>query len=881
MKKNKLFLLDVYPILYRSHFAMIGQHLVSTKGLNTSAILGFCNYLFQILFKEKPSHMAAAFDNSSTHRLELLNTYKATRDHIPDDIIVAKDYVTSIINALNIKSIKIKGAEADDVIGTLALKAAQEKFEVYIVSPDKDFAQLANDSIFLYRPSYKGLNFEVLQGNQIEGKYGVPPYKIADLLALKGDASDNIPGVPKIGEKTAVELLQTYSSLEEILLKKDEIQKKSIRETLIQHEEIAILSKQVALINTNLPIEFIEEEFRIKAPNTDKLVALLDELEFIRLKERIFSNSFYKKAFEQKDGKKEGVVEQERIVSNVTDLNSDEEIKRLFQPISELGKMVFLYLLKPNQVTFYIFQDEVVSIISMSETKISTALIALFENDKVEKISYDIKPLLKFFMNHNVRMKGNIYDLMLEHYTLSPEANHQLDKIISQETGKSMQVHSVKEKMIIEVSRLSDLHEKLWNKLEESEQLDLYRRIDLPLSFVLAKMELNGIRIDQKALDESSQLFQREIETLQNKIYDIAGEPFNINSPKQVSEVLTKIVKNTSMKKTKTGQLSTSEATLMEFAGEYEIAELLLRYRRLNKIVTTYTDSLPKFIDSKTGRIHADFQQVSTATGRLSCLSPNLQNLPIRTEEGREIRKAIIPGDQDSMILAADYSQIELRLFAGLSKDETLCQAFADKLDVHTITAAKVFNVKESEVTEEMRSKSKMVNYGIAYGISPFGLSQRLKIPMSEAKEIIKQYFEKFPGIKTYIENSLASARDLGYTKTITNRRRFIDEINSRNGTERRAAERMAINAPIQGLAADLIKLSMIEIDSYLKSSNMKSKMIMQIHDELVFEAPKSELEQLGQLVRQKMEHAISFPIPLEVNIGVGKNWLDLEDFNC
>jgi DNA polymerase-1 len=880
MKKNKLFLLDVYPILYRSHFAMMGQHLVSTKGLNTSAILGFCNYLFQILFKEKPSHIVAAFDNSSTHRLEMLNTYKASRDHIPDDIIVARDYVTSIIDALNFKSIKIKGAEADDIIGTVAVKAAQAKFEVYIVSPDKDFAQLANDSIFLYRPSYKGLNFEVLNGNQIEGKYGVPPERIPDLLALKGDPSDNIPGVPKIGEKTAIDLLQTYSSLEEILLRKEEIQKKSIRETLIQNQDLAKLSKQLALINTQLPIEFNEEEFRIKAPNTDKLVSLLDELEFVRLKERIFSNSFYKKAFNHKEPKNHIEDEDESVLSATNYLISEEGIESLFERIRQEGKMMFLFSNQPN-LEFYIYQDNQVHVLALNENKIPASFISLMADDQVEKITYDIKPILKFLLNNRLVLKGKIYDLMLEHYTLSPEANHQLDKIISQETGQAIRVHTDKERMIMEVSKLSHLHDLLWLKLGESQQMDLYNQIDLPLSSVLARVELNGIRIDKNALADISQLFQKEMEGIQNKIYDIAGHPFNINSSKQVSEVLTSIVKDPSMKKTKTGQLSTSEATLMEFAAQYEIAELLLRYRRLNKIVTTYTDSLPKFINSKTERIHADFQQVTTSTGRLSCLNPNLQNLPIRTEEGREIRKAIIPHDPDSMILAADYSQIELRLFAGLSKDETLCQAFADQLDVHTITASKVFNVNESEVTEEMRSKSKMVNYGIAYGISPFGLSQRLKISMAEAKEIIKQYFEKFPGIKTYIENSLKSARELGYTCTITNRRRYIDDINSRNGTERRAAERMAINAPIQGLAADLIKLSMIEIDSYLKSSNMKSKMIMQVHDELVFEAPKSELIELGKMVREKMEHAIDFPVPLEVNIGVGKNWLDLEDFNC
>jgi DNA polymerase-1 len=880
MKKNKLFLLDVYPILYRSHFAMMGQHLVSTKGLNTSAILGFCNYLFQILFKEKPSHIVAAFDNSSTHRLEMLNTYKASRDHIPDDIIVARDYVTSIIDALNFKSIKIKGAEADDIIGTVAVKAAQAKFEVYIVSPDKDFAQLANDSIFLYRPSYKGLNFEVLNGNQIEGKYGVPPERIPDLLALKGDPSDNIPGVPKIGEKTAIDLLQTYSNLEEILLRKEEIQKKSIRETLIQNQDLAKLSKQLALINTQLPIEFNEEEFRIKAPNTDKLVSLLDELEFVRLKERIFSNSFYKKAFNHKEPKNHIEDEDESVLSAINYLISEEGIESLFERIRKEGKMMFLFSNQPN-LEFYIYQDNQVHVLALNENKIPASFISLMADDQVEKITYDIKPILKFLLNNRLVLKGKIYDLMLEHYTLSPEANHQLDKIISQETGQAIRVHTDIERMIIEVSKLSHLHDLLWLKLGESQQMDLYNQIDLPLSSVLARIELNGIRIDKNALADISRLLQKEMEGIQNKIYDIAGHPFNINSPKQVSEVLTSIVKDPSMKKTKTGQLSTSEATLMEFATEYEIAELLLRYRRLNKIVTTYTDSLPKFINSKTERIHADFQQVTTSTGRLSCLNPNLQNLPIRTEEGREIRKAIIPHDPDSMILAADYSQIELRLFAGLSKDETLCQAFADQLDVHTITASKVFNVNESEVTEEMRSKSKMVNYGIAYGISPFGLSQRLKISMAEAKEIIKQYFEKFPGIKTYIENSLKSARELGYTCTITNRRRYIDDINSRNGTERRAAERMAINAPIQGLAADLIKLSMIEIDSYLKSSNMKSKMIMQVHDELVFEAPKSELIELGKMVREKMEHAIDFPVPLEVNIGVGKNWLDLEDFNC
>lgn len=876
MKKKKLFLLDVFPILYRSHFAMKNQHLFTTSGLNTSAILGFCNYIFQIIFKEKPNYIAAAFDSYSLERSSLDVNYKANREKMPEEIAAAKKYITEIIDALNLKVLKEEGFEADDVIGTVAKKVSSKgDTEVFIVSSDKDFAQLVDENIFLYRPSYQGVNFDILDAVKVKGKFGVPPEQIADLLALKGDPVDNIGGVPKIGEKTAVELLSKYQNIEEILDKREEITKASIRQSLIDNEESARLSKALAVINTKVPIKFEIEDLKLAGPNTEKLVELLDELEFTRLKDRIFSNSFYKKFFDYSLNQKS--EEQGEADCNVTVVEEKDELESLLQKVKEEKVFSFLSKIEKETLTLSFLLEEEVYTINSSINEIPKSLKEILLSENVLKLTYNSKPISKTMIEQKQPLNGSIYDILLKHYIISPDANHQLDKILAQELGVSINT-SDKGMVCSELHQLKALKEKWESDQNEKIQKDLYKKIDLPLLHVIGRMELNGIKLDTEALKDITITFKKEIKRVEERIFEIAGQELNLRSSKQTGELLSKILKNAPVKKTKTGQVSTSEATLLDYAEEYEVAKQLLRFRKLTKLVSTYTESLPTYINPKTGRVHADFLQVSTATGRLSCNNPNLQNLPIRSEEGREVRRAVIPENEDFLILSADYSQIELRLLAGLSKDEGLAKAFASNEDVHTITAAKVFNVAESEVSDDMRSKAKMVNYGIAYGISAFGLSQRLKISVSEGKYIIDHYFIKFPGINQFIENTIKEARENGFTETITGRKRYIEGINSRNGTERKAAERIAINAPIQGLAADLIKISMIDIDKEFQKRKLKSKMILQVHDELVFEVFKPELKIVTDIVKKKMEKAIDINVPIEVNIGVGKNWLELEE---
>jgi DNA polymerase-1 len=716
------------------------------------------------------------------------------------------------------------------------------------------------------------VNFDVLDAEKVKKKYGVPPDQIADYLALKGDPVDNIPGVPKIGEKTAVDLLSRFHTMEEVLERREEIARPGIRQTLLDNEYMARLSKVLAIIYTELPISFKREEFRLQSAKTNQLVHLLDELEFIRLKERIFSNTFYKKFLDQ-PAKKEELAEYE-----IRELGEGTELDNLFQKIKEAKEFCFLSSVSNERLKLTFLLEGIIYLFHSETSRIPPGLLHVLFSEKVTKLTYQSKPILKALIEQEQKPAAAVYDIVIKHYLLSPEANHQLDKIIAQELGISIPPDtSPRQKLAAELQHLRTLKEMWEARPMEKAMEDLYRNIDFPLVTVIARMELNGISIDTDALRYITLLFQEEMDQLEEAIFKLAGEKLNLRSTQQTSALFSRILKDSPVKKTKTGQLSTSEASLMEYAEESEVAEHLLRFRKLSKLVSTYTESLPNFINPKTGRVHADFLQVSTATGRLSCNNPNLQNLPIRSEEGREVRRAVIPENNNYLILSADYSQIELRILAGISKDEGLIHAFLHQQDVHTITAAKVFNVEESAVTEDMRSKAKMVNYGIAYGISAFGLSQRLKISRTEGKEIIEQYFKKFPGIKRLIDETIHFARERGFTETLTGRKRYIENINSKNGTERKAAERIAINAPIQGLAADMIRIAMIHIDKEFQSRNLKSKMILQVHDELVFEVYKPEIRTVADIVKDKMEKAFPIQVPLEVNIGVGKNWLDLE----
>jgi DNA polymerase I len=874
MSRKKIFLLDVLPLIYRAHFAMINQSLYNSAGVNTSPVLGFCNFLFQIIFKENPTHIAAAFDHPAIERKANMQMYKANREKAPEDVSVALNYVKSIVNALNIKRIELRGFEADDVLGTIAVKAAADNCEVYIVSPDKDLAQLVNDNIFLYRPPFQGTNFEILDPIKVQEKYGVPPSQIADFLALKGDPTDNIPGVPKIGEKTATELLKSYGSVEAVLEHREEITKSSIRETLHNNQEIAMLSKQTALINSRLPLKFDAEDFKIKSPDFNELDKLLDELEFKKLKERIYAHPIYRE-FERNQPLKPEVKGKIPVLNKPEILTDQRQIEGILKGIKEFYFQFYysdsvLYIVFNIREKTYCFQ--------IQNNIFPYGLKRIFEDSEILKVTYDAKNCHKILLSGGIKASGKIMDIMLAHYILNPEGSHQPDIIIGQYYPEIKLPESPQERKAAETSLIDTIYNFQSRELKDEGLYRLYNDIEIPLAYVLAVMELNGIGINTKVLSEIAELLNSRINKIENKIKQLAGEDVNVRSSKQMSEVLAKIVKSETFKKTRGGQFSTAESVLQELSQDYEIAELLLTFRKLDKVVSTYALSLPKFIDRKSGRIHADFKQAVTATGRLSCANPNLQNLPIGTEEGREIRKAVIPATDEFLILSADYSQIELRLLAALCKDEALVNAFRNNLDIHTITAAKVFHVNEDEVNSSMRSKAKMVNYGIAYGISPFGLGQNLKIKQTEAKEIIDNYFSEFPAIKIFIDWCINEAKSNGFTRTITGRRRFLQDINSRNGTVRKMAERIAINAPIQGLAADLIKIAMIEIQKCISEKKLKSRLIMQIHDELVFEVHKDEVSQMKVIVKEKMEHAIDLNVPLEVNISAGKNWLDQEE---
>ena len=901
MPISKIFLLDVLPLLYRSHFAMININLMNAKGLNTAPILGFCNSLFQIIFQESPTHIAAVLDGKSIKRISEYNNYKSNREKVPEVIQASLPYVREILNALNIKLIEKPGYEADDLIGTIARKAERNKFEVFIVSPDKDYAQLVSDHIYWYRPSYKGVNFEILNAEKVKNKFGVFPQQITDYLGLMGDPVDNIPGIPRIGEKTASALLQKFGSLENVLANKEKIEKKSIRESLFLHAEKGILSKTLATINATIDIHFNEQDYRLKEPDPDQLLKILDELEFEKLKGRIFKSRFYGKFFrdlKRNPVPKEGVSGDHKLLKEykfeLVALKNIEEIPKVINNILQRNFFAFrtigdltgkdkncnLFFSTGNKIIYFLDGDW------ENKEKIFKIIISkVFEDQEIQKVGYELKEMIKILKQTGVAVKGKLFDIKIADYLINPEGNHDLNKIKDRYVDHSKVILEGDEKIIEKIKDhtpivqnlgiMRDLKEKLQDKLKEDKLESLFYSIEIPLIEVLAEMEINGIKIDLQTLDNLSEMIRQEMNEVQQKIFSIAGYEFNLNSSREVGVLLSKYIKPGSEKKTKTGLFSTAESTLLNLAGEHKIAGLLLEYRQLSKLYSAYITSLPQHVDEKTKRIHAVFNQAVTATGRLSCSRPNLQQLPILGERGREIRKMVIPENDQFLILTADYSHVELRLLANLSGDTILTSIFRNDMDIHTITASKVFKVPESGVTREMRAKAKMVNFGIIYGITPFGLSQRLKIKTAEAKAMIETYFQEFPMVKKYIEDTIHFARIHGYSQSITGRRRYLPGINSKNGVVRKAAERIAINAPLQGLAADLIKKAMIEIHQYMKEEKLKSKMILQVHDELVFEVYKKEQQELTDIVKDKMENGMGFTLPMSVNIKAGENWLE------
>lgn len=924
--EKKLFLLDAFALIYRAHFAFAKNPRYSSKGLNTSAILGFTNTLIEIIRKEQPTHLAVVFDYpAQTIREADFSDYKAGREEMPDDIRKAIPYIKKVIEGFNIPILMSEGYEADDVIGTLAKKAEKEGFQTYMMTPDKDFGQLVSENIFMYKPAAYGNPAQVLGIKEVCEKFGVEhPLQVIDILGLWGDAVDNIPGIPGIGEKTSKTLIAKYGSVEGLIEHAHELKGKQ-KENVINFAEQGLMSKKLATILLDAPVDFVEADLYIEEPSKDVLMELFSELEFRTMAKRIFGEDLSVQQATEGQMDLFGVTSSDDAEENQTEFKELKMIETVnhnykLADTTELRKQVLNEMLKAKSIAFDtettgLDQNtaELVGLCFSSKKgegyyipvpenyEEAKAIVQefkpLFESSAIQKVAQNFKYDYSILSRYHIEIEAPIFDTMIAHYLLQPDMKHGMDllsetylgyKPISIQTligkkGKNqLSMRDLEPSEIANYAaedadvtlQLKDVFEPEIKKTKEVENL-LYE-MEIPLSKVLSKMEREGINLDVKTLNEFSTELGKTLDTLHSSIKEMAGMEFNLDSPRQLGDVLFNHMKiDAKVKKTKTGQYSTNEETLLKIKDKHEIIELILEYRSLKKLKSTYVDALPELVNEKTGRLHTSYMQTVAATGRLSSTNPNLQNIPIRTEKGREIRKAFIPKDENHVLLAADYSQIELRIIAALSKDEHMIKAFTDGEDIHSATASKVFGVELSEVTREMRSKAKMVNFGIIYGISAFGLSQRLGISRTEAKEIIESYFNQYPTIKQYMDDSIEFAKEHGYVETIKERRRYLKDINSGNAIVRGYAERNAINAPIQGSAADIIKIAMINVDKKLLDGNFKSKMLLQVHDELLFDAHKDELEALSKMVKSEMENAVKLSVPLTVEVGVGENWLE------
>ncbi len=917
-EEKKLFLLDAMALIYRAHFGMSRNPnpIMNSKGINTGSIMGFTNTFLEILKKEKPSHIGVAFDtNAPTFRHIEYKEYKATRESQPEEIQVAIPYCKKLLEGFNIPILEKDGFEADDLIGTLAKKAARKGYTVYMMTPDKDFAQLVEEKIFLYKPAYMGNSVDILGIPEVLKKFDIDEVdQVRDVLGLKGDSVDNIPGIPGVGDKTASKLLKEYGSVENIVSHVDEL-KGSLKLKVEEFGEQGIFSKKLATINIDSPVAFDEEALRSKDPDRDLLGPLFEELEFRTISKRVFGDETAEKPsaqlglFGDQETNSNTLIQKDTLdeTKHQYHLIKDEDgRKKLIQKLS--AEKLFCFDTETTSletkeadlvgISFSIRKHEAYYVCFPQGFEAIKTLIeefrGLFENESIEKVGQNLKYDIQILKNYGIEVKGKIFDTMLAHYLIDPETGHSMDVMaenylnykpisFSELAGKGKSQKKISELDIEEVKEYAcedaDITLQLKDKLEpEIKKLKLEKllhEVEEPLSFVLADMEYEGVSIDESALSEMSESLEKASKETQKLIYEIAGESFNIGSPKQLGEILfDKLKLAEKPKKTKTGQYATGEDILSKMAAEHEIAAKILDFREYQKLKSTYVDALPKMVSKVDKKIHTDYRQTIAATGRLSSNNPNLQNIPIRTEKGREIRKAFIPS-KDRLLVSADYSQIELRIMASFSKDKSMIDAFRNGVDIHSNTASKVFKVPLEEVDATMRRKAKEVNFGIIYGISAFGLSQNLNIPRSEASEIIEAYFKEFPSVKDYMDSIVEKARKQEYVETILGRRRYLQNINSRNFTMRGFAERNAINAPIQGSAADMIKLAMIRIHHWMKAENLKSKMIMQVHDELVFDVDKEELEILKDNVSTFMKNAIELDVPMEVGIGHGANWLE------
>ncbi len=939
--QKRLFLLDAYALIFRGYYALIKNPRINSKGMDTSAIMGFVNSLFDVIKREKPDHLAVCFDKGgSVERTELFEDYKANRDETPDAIRIAVPYIQDILKAMQIPVVELEGFEADDIIGTLAKQAEKEDYKVFMVTPDKDFGQLVSENIFMYRPARMGNGIEIWGIPEVQKRFGVErPEQVIDYLGMMGDASDNIPGLPGVGDKTAKKFIADFGDMEGLLANTDQLKGK-MKEKVEDNAELGRLSRKLAEININCDVTFNADDYEMSEPDSVKVQQIFEELEFRRLKEQ-FIKIFSEETVEaEKTPSTPKVAKQTQVAGsgqfslfggNPTDApatikdessrNTVTDVSHLYQSITP-GLGLQLFVEKLMQQTSVCFDTETTSINPLEAELVGIAfsweakkgfyvpipeekeacmevleqLRPFFESESIEKIGQNLKYDIKVMKNYGVEVKGKLFDTMLAHYLINPDMRHNMDVLaetylnytpvsITELIGKKgknqlsmrqVPIEKQTEYASEDVDITLQLAQHFRPELAAAKTEELFETIEVPLLRVLADMETEGINLNKDFLNSLSEDLNNDIKNLETKIYKEAGQEFNIASPKQLGEILFDKLKLVDKpKKTKTGQYSTAEDVLSYLAKDHEIIQNVLDFRGLSKLKSTYVDALPNEVQEHSGRIHTDYMQTVAATGRLSSNNPNLQNIPIRTERGRQVRKAFIPRDENYTLLAADYSQIELRIIAALSEEDTMIQAFKNGEDIHASTASRVFNVPIEEVTREQRSNAKTVNFGIIYGVSAFGLSNQTDLSRAESKELIETYYKTYPKLRNYMGEQVDFARDNGYVQTVLGRRRYLKDINAGNQVVRGAAERNAVNAPIQGSAADIIKIAMINIHKKLTEGDYKTKMLLQVHDELVFDAYKPELEEVKNLIKTEMENAYTLAVPLDVEVGIGENWLE------
>lgn len=923
--EKKLFLLDAYALIFRSYYAFIRNPRINSKGLNTSAIFGFVNTLEEVLKKEEPTHIAVVFDPPGpTFRNEMFTEYKANRDATPEDIKKAVPYIKDILSAYNIPVIEKEGYEADDVVGTIARMAADDDFYVYMMTSDKDYMQLVTDKVFMYRPRRSGeKENQVLKVPEVLKKFSIEkPEQVIDILALWGDSADNVPGAPGVGEKTAIKLIDQYGSVENLLDNTEQLKGKQ-KEKIEDNKAQILLSKKLVTIEQHVPVEVDFDNLKCEELDKDKLKPLFDELEFNQLSQRILGIAPKPKPAAQgslfdfaDDVQNDAPAEETSSMKDFTTENPEYVLvdtpylrKELIEALSKAKSFAVdtetsslnVHEAKLTGMSFCIQAKKAWYVMMPKNEEEKQTILNDFkpvlENPDIMKIGQNIKYDMLVLRNYGIEIQGELFDTMIAHYLLHPELRHNMNfmaetmlnyQCISIESligkkGKNQKsmddvpLEDIRDYAAEDADITLQLKEKLEPELKSSGLSDLFSEVECPLIYVLADMEFVGVHLDVDQLNSYAEKLSAELESIEKRIVELTGHEFNISSPKQLGEILFDRLKITDKPpKTKTKQYSTSEETLQKLSDKHPVIQEILEFRSVKKLLSTYVEALPKLINPETGKIHTSFNQTVAATGRLSSNNPNLQNIPIREERGREIRKAFTASDEEHVFLSADYSQIELRLMAHMSQDKHMLEAFQNEdTDIHAATAAKVFKVDVSEVTREQRSKAKTANFGIIYGISAFGLSQRLNIPRTEAKTLIDDYFESFPGVKQYMDACIEKARKEEYVETIMGRKRFLADINSRNGVVRGMAERNAINAPIQGSAADIIKVAMINIYKRILKEGLAARLNLQVHDELNFECPVSEKEKLAEIVKYEMENAVHLSVPLTVDLGIGRNWLE------